>query len=266
MNVQNNDVPLVLQLDDVAPEDQDGIERKVMFSPTTVGSSYMKFTVAKGRAGARMQSFQGAEMVLTLQGNAHLAAAGACYELTTDSAIAVPPGVAYSMEVVGDETWIAVTVSCDECPLMLEKIVREVSATALKSPETSGAPLLRQLAEVVPEQLYGFERRVLFSPATVGSDYLKFAKVRGKPGAKSVPHTHLGGEMALTLHGNAELHANGEHYKMSAGTAIAVPPAVKHPAEAIGSEEWIVVTSYCDECPLLRKKLNKGRPRSAPNA
>ena len=252
--------PLVRQLDDVIPEEQAGFEHKVLFSPATVGSSFMKFAVVHGKPGARSgaRAHPGGEMALTLQGRAQFTATGTRYDLGPGTAIALPPAVEYSAEVVGDEEWIAVTASCDECPLM--RAERE-QATLAAAPQSLAAevPLMRRLDEVIPDQLYGFERRVLFSPSTVGSRYIKFAKVHGKPGAKSVPHTHPGGEMALTLHGNAQLTIDGERYDLTGGTAIAVPPAVRHPAEAVGSDEWIVVTSYCDECPLMRKKLVEER-------
>ncbi len=256
MQVKKSDMPLVRRVDGIDPEARSGIDRRVIFSPNTVGSQYMTLALVQGRAGADMQAKDGAEMLLTLQGSARLIVSDTSYELTGDTAVAIPAELQYSMEILGDEEWIAVTAGCYECPLMLAKLMRE-NMEAVKPPQQPVVPILRKLGEIVPERLYGFERRVIFSPSTVGSDYLKFAQVHGKPGAKSVPHSHPGGELALTLHGNAQLSVNGEFFQTSSGTAIAVPPAVVHPAEATGTEVWVVITSYCDECPLMREKLNK---------
>jgi quercetin dioxygenase-like cupin family protein len=249
--------PMLRQLDEVEPEDLYGFKRRVLFSPTTVGSNYMKFAIVHGRPGAKSvpHTHPGGEVALTLKGRAHLSANGKRFELSAGTAVAVPPGVQHPAESTGDEDWVVVTAYCDECPLIRDKRTRDRAAGITEQSLPPADPQVRRLEDVEVEDLYGFERRVLFSPSTGNSPYMKFAVVRGKPGAKSMPHTHPGGEMSLTLEGQACLIANGKRYDLKAGSAISVPAGVEHPAEALGDQEWVVVSGYCDECPLLREKL-----------
>lgn len=253
--MQQTQDPVLRRLDDVVPEDLYGFKRRVFFSPTTVGSKYMKFAIVHGRPGAKSvpHTHPGGEVALTLKGSAHLTANGRRHQLGAGTAVSVPPGVLHPAESVGDEDWVVVTAYCDECPLIRQQRARERAAGAPPLPPAD--PVVRRLDEVEVEDLYGFERRVLFSPALGNSPYMKFAVVRGKPGARSMPHTHPGGEMSLTLEGQACLTANGKRYEMAAGSAISIPPGVEHPAEALGDQDWVVVTGYCDECPLLRQEL-----------
>ncbi len=257
-SVQRVDFPLSRKVDEVPLESGHGVDRRVLFSPTTVGSRYMKFVLVYGQPGSEsdLQALPGDQMTLTLEGRAVISVADHQYALPIDAAIMIPAETAQKVKVSGDDQWVAITASCDECPLMRAHVAKGSFDGGQPNVEE---PLVRQVDKVEPERLYGFERRVLFSPSTVGSRYMKFAKVRGKPGAKSVAHTHPGGEMALTLQGNAQLIANGEHFDLRAGSAFAVPPAVKHPAQATGNDEWIVVTSYCDECPLMKAQLLEER-------
>ncbi len=257
-SVQRVDFPLLRKVDAVPLMHDQGFDYRVLFSPTTVGSHYMKFALVYGQPGSEsgLQALPGDQMTLTLQGEAVVVAAGQQYALPIDSAIAVPAEIAQKVKISGDAHWVAIRASCDECPLMQAQIAQDRLNGGRPNAEV---PLVRQVDKLVPEYLYGFERRVLFSPSTVGSRYMKFAVVHGKPGARSVAHTHPGGEMALTLHGNAQLVANGEHYDLCADSALAVPPAVKHPAQATGNDEWVVVTSYCDECPLMKAQRLKER-------
>ena len=41
------------------------------------------------------------------------------------------------------------------------------------------------------------------------------------------------------------------------GTCFLIPPDVEHPARVVGNENWVAVAAYCDECPVLKKALNK---------
>lgn len=251
---QQAEVPQIHQLNLGQAQTNNDFEQQVLFSPSTQGSRYMKLSLMYGQPGAihRQAALPGDQMTLTLQGEATVTAGDQPYRLPVDSALLVPAGAAQTVEVSGDGQWMAISASCDECPLMRE----HASSGAGKT--TASELALRQTNEVAPERLYGFERRVFFSPSTTASRYMKFAIVHGIQGAKSVAHTHPGGELALTLGGNAHLTVHGERYDLSAGTALAVPADVQHPAESDGPDDWVVVTSYCDECPLMRQqRLNR---------
>ena len=105
------------------------------------------------------------------------------------------------------------------------------------------------LDDLASEQLYDFQRKVIFSPAARGEGFIKFAVVRGKKGACSQPHTHPRDEVTLTLEGEAELRIGEERYRLMPGSAVRIPPGVSHVVEVI-SDEWVVVSAYCDECML----------------
>lgn len=254
--IQDSDFPLMRRVDKIVAENWGGFQRQVLFSPSTAGSKYMKFVVVHGQPGTKSPSYvlAGDEMTLTLKGCAQSITQGQQRSFSKGTAIVLPASVEHMLEVAGDEEWIGVSASCDECPLMREQLTTGLPMPPAAGLELPVIPITRCLDQIAPENLYGFERRVLFSPSTVGTRTLRFAVVHGKPGAKSKPHTHPGGELALTLAGNAQLISNGKRYDLSAGSAIAVPPSLTHPATAVGDEKWVVVTSYCDECPLMLEK------------
>lgn len=112
-----------------------------------------------------------------------------------------------------------------------------------------------QQAEVVhldaieAEALFDFRRQVIFSPAARGEGFIKFAVVRGKKGALSQPHVHPRDEVTLTLEGEAELRVGEHRYRLTPGSAVRIPPGVSHVVEVI-SDEWVVISAYCDECML----------------
>lgn len=119
----------------------------------------------------------------------------------------------------------------------------------------SGAPAAVPGLEVVAvgdlpaRELFDFSQQVIFSPAERGEGYIKFALTRGRKGARSQPHAHPCDEVTYTISGEAELHAGGQTFRMTPGTAVRIPPGLDHTVEVI-SEEWVVIAAYCDECSL----------------
>ncbi len=112
-------------------------------------------------------------------------------------------------------------------------------------------PEIKQLASVIPVDLFDFKQQLLFSPAERGEGFLRLAVTTGKKGARSLPHSHPRDEVTLTLKGEALLRAGGEEYRLCEGTAVRLPPGLEHQVEVL-SEEWVVVAAYCDECELCR--------------
>lgn len=112
-------------------------------------------------------------------------------------------------------------------------------------------PEVVDVSAVVPEDLYDFKQKLIFSPARRGEGFIKFAVTTGYKGARSVPHSHPRDEIAMTLKGEAVLRAGGESYPMKEGIAVRLPPGLVHQVEVL-SEEWVVVAAYCDECMLCR--------------
>ena len=114
------------------------------------------------------------------------------------------------------------------------------------------------LNDIPAEKLFDFQRQVIFSPAARGEGFIKFAVVRGKKGAMSLPHTHPRDEVTLTLEGEAELRVGDQRYRLVPGTAVRIPPGTDHIVEVL-SEEWVVVSAYCDECMLCVAGGGDGR-------
>ena len=112
--------------------------------------------------------------------------------------------------------------------------------------------MIRSQGDVEEEKIGDIKRRILFSPAVTGNRYIKFAIAVAEPGAQAPLHTHPGEEAALTLSGEAKLLVYDEAYEVSEGVAVLIPPGVSHAAVSVGKEKWIVISAYCDECPLLR--------------
>jgi len=116
---------------------------------------------------------------------------------------------------------------------------------------------VRKVEGLKEEHFGGISRRVFFSPATTGNRYLKMAYIDVPPGATGTPHVHLGEELVYTIQGKASLTIDGEDHLLEAGTCFLIPPDVVHPARVVGNENWVAVAAYCDECPVLKKALNK---------
>lgn len=116
---------------------------------------------------------------------------------------------------------------------------------------------IRKVEGLKEERFGGISRRVFFSPATTGNRYLKMAYLDVPPGATGTPHVHLGEELVYTIQGKASLTIDGEDHLLEEGTCFLIPPDVEHPVRVVGNENWVAVAAYCDECPVLKKALNK---------
>jgi len=114
--------------------------------------------------------------------------------------------------------------------------------------------LIRDLSKIIPEKIYDFERKIIFSPLLTGNNNLTFALVKGEYLAKSQNHTHPGDEVTLTLSGKAEISINDKKYFILPYTAIRVPPGQIHPLVVTSKEKWIALAAYCDNCPLIKEK------------
>ena len=116
---------------------------------------------------------------------------------------------------------------------------------------------IRKVEGLKEERFGGISRRVFFSPATTGNRYLNMAYLDVPPGATGTPHVHLGEELVYTIQGKASLTIDGEEHLLEEGTCFLIPPDVEHPVRVVGNENWVAVAAYCDECPVLKKALNK---------
>lgn len=116
---------------------------------------------------------------------------------------------------------------------------------------------IRKIEGLKEEHFGGILRRVFFSPETTGNRYLKMAYIDVPAGAVGTPHVHLGEELVYTIKGKASITIDGEDYLLEEGTCFLIPPDVAHPAQVVGQENWVAVAAYCDECPVLKKALNK---------
>jgi quercetin dioxygenase-like cupin family protein len=118
-------------------------------------------------------------------------------------------------------------------------------------------PQIRKIEGLKEEQFGEISRLVFFSPETTGNRYLKMAHIDVPPGATGTAHVHLGEELVYTIKGKARITIDGEDYLLEQDTCFLIPPDVEHPARVVGNENWVAVAAYCDECPVLKKALNK---------
>ena len=112
---------------------------------------------------------------------------------------------------------------------------------------------IKDSKRVEVDDIDGIKRKILFTPTKDGNRHLRFALTEIPPGSVAPPHSHPGDEVALTLNGSATLFVDGQEYEVSEGTAVLLPPGVEHSAKNTGPVNWIVVSAYCDECPLVKK-------------
>lgn len=117
--------------------------------------------------------------------------------------------------------------------------------------------LIRDLSKIIPEKIYDFKRKTIFSPLVTGNNNLMFALVEGQYLAKSQNHIHPGDEVTLTLSGKAEITINNEKYTILPQTAIRVPPGQIHPLVVTSKGIWIALAAYCDNCSLLKENSKK---------
>ena len=60
-----------------------------------------------------------------------------------------------------------------------------------------------------------------------------------------------------TIQGKASLTIDGKEHLLEEGACFMIPPDVAHPARVVGDANWVAVAAYCDECPVLKKALDK---------
>ena len=118
-------------------------------------------------------------------------------------------------------------------------------------------PQIRKLEGLKEEHFGQLTRQVFFSPKTTHNSYLKMAYVNAPPGSAGTPHVHLGEEIVYTISGKAISTIDGQDYVLEGGTCFLIPPEVEHPVRVVGDEHWVAVAAYCDECPVLKKHLDK---------
>ena len=118
-------------------------------------------------------------------------------------------------------------------------------------------PQIKKIEGLKEEHFGGIFRQVFFSPETNGNRYLKMAYIDVPPGAVGTPHVHLGEELVYTIQGKASLTIDGKEHLLEEGACFMIPPDVAHPARVVGDANWVAVAAYCDECPVLKKALDK---------
>lgn len=127
----------------------------------------------------------------------------------------------------------------------------------IRKKQNDARPEIKRLQGREKEYFGQLARQVFFSPKTTCNKYIKMAYVEAQPGSTGTPHIHLGEEIAYTIKGRAILIAAGKEYLLEEGTCFLIPPGVEHTAKVIGNETWVVIATYCDECPVLKKELGK---------
>ncbi len=93
--------------------------RRVIFSPSTTGSSFQKLAyldVPPGLVGTAHVHL--GEVAFTLKGRAALTIDREEHFLEGGTAFLIPRGVPHPARVVGDEHWVAVATYCDERPAL----------------------------------------------------------------------------------------------------------------------------------------------------
>ena len=108
------------------------------------------------------------------------------------------------------------------------------------------------VASIQEEALGDLKRRVVVTPPRTGNRFLRLVYVTGQPGGKGKVHTHPGEEVIFTIQGKAAVTIEGECFALEANTAFIVPPGKEHPLEVVGDVTWIAVSSFCDDCPLMK--------------
>jgi quercetin dioxygenase-like cupin family protein len=118
-------------------------------------------------------------------------------------------------------------------------------------------PQIKKLEGLKEEHFGQLTRQVFFSPKTTHNSYLKMAYINAPPGSAGTPHVHLGEEIVYVLEGKAIFVFDGTEYLVEKGDCFLIPPEVEHPARVVGDENWVAVAAYCDECPVLKRHLDK---------
>ena len=108
-----------------------------------------------------------------------------------------------------------------------------------------------KVGEMKPEAFGTVNRWFLISPKVGNSKYQRLAYLEGQPGSKGSLHSHPGDEVLYCIHGRVNIKIEGEDHFLAPGEAISIPPGTQHYPEVVGSEIWLAVAAYCDDCPLI---------------
>ncbi|MGI6091627.1 MAG: cupin domain-containing protein [Veillonellaceae bacterium] len=123
--------------------------------------------------------------------------------------------------------------------------------------EIKKVPEIKKLEILKQEQFGQIFRQVFFSPRTTCSNFLKMAFLDVPPGSVGTPHIHLGDEIVYTIKGKAILTISDNEYVLEPGTCFLIPTDAPHPAKVVGTENWVAIAAYCDECPVLKKERDQ---------
>lgn len=109
-----------LRLAEMPTETDGNVTRRALASPAIAGSGNLRVLHITRNPGGpgKFHTHPGEEVIFTLRGKATLLLGQRHVALEPDTAFVVQPGLQHTVEVLGEEPWVAVCSFCDECPLM----------------------------------------------------------------------------------------------------------------------------------------------------
>lgn len=113
-------------------------------------------------------------------------------------------------------------------------------------------PLVRWLAAAPEERLYGFSRKLIFSPEICGNRSIRCCAVSGPHGARSSEHSHPGDEVVIALDGENRTSVDGQSFTLRRLQALAIPPGTGHSTTVTAFDGWRGISFYCDCCPYIQ--------------
>ncbi len=119
-------------LSECASDNYGGLMKRTLFCPSLTGNRHISFSILEHRPGTEkspLQPLPTESIVLTLSGKGQITLEGRQYHLTAQTAVCLAPDRSYSFSALGSQPWVAIIVSCDDCPL-----IRQEAGTA-KGPQ-----------------------------------------------------------------------------------------------------------------------------------
>jgi len=112
--------PAVVGVADVQPELLGQLRRRILFSPSRDGVSFMRIGHVEGPAGAVGAGHKhlGNECVFTLAGQATVTIAGEPHVMDAGQGMSIPPDTEHPLAVTSAEGWTGIAAYCDECPAL----------------------------------------------------------------------------------------------------------------------------------------------------
>ncbi len=112
--------PAVVGVAGVQPELLGQLRRRILFTPSRDGVSFMRIGHIEGLAGARgaVHKHLGNECVFTLTGQATLTIVGEPHVMDAGCGMSIPPDTEHPLTVTGADGWTAVAAYCDDCPVL----------------------------------------------------------------------------------------------------------------------------------------------------